>query len=79
MAAWISHATLCAGQHPLGVEQPALGGGELGGRREVGGGHLGQLGLVEPHLARRSAATGEGRVGHAADADALAPGAADQR
>ncbi len=57
----------------LGVEQPALGRGELGRRREVGGGHLGQLGFVEPDLARRCAAAGVGRIGDAAGADALAP------
>ena len=67
------------GSHLLGVEQAALGGGELGRRREVGGGHLGQLGLVEPHLAGRRSAAGEGRVGDAADADPLAARAADER
>ena len=64
--------------HLLGVEQPALGGRELGRGRELGGGHLLQLALVEPHLAGRAAPAGPRRVGDAAGADPLATGAPHQ-
>ena len=70
MAAWMSHATLCSERHLLGVEQPALGRRELGRRGELGGGHLLELALVEPHLAGGTASTGPRRVGDAARADA---------
>ena len=60
--------------HLLGVEQPALGRRELARRGELGGGHLLELALVEPHLADGTASTGPRRVGDAARADALAPG-----
>ena len=63
---------LVLGADLLGVEQATLGGRELARRRELGGGHLPQLALVEPHLAGRPASAGPRRVGDAAGADALA-------
>ena len=72
------HLVLLA--HLLGEDDAALLGADAGRRGELGGGHPGQLGGVDPHLGHpgpRVGPGGVGGVGLAARGDPLPPRAAD--